>query len=121
MADIVQVLAQAKRSVFSKPGKPDFVLHEAQCVVLGEEVKVGVLKVNERVAEQVLEEIEIDGKKVRVLSAGAYELEYGLGVAWDDKELGGVLKSIRRLPGGGNQALAALAAARPVKAAEASK
>ena len=111
MADMIQVLAQAKRSEFKQKNGSLFVLHEAQCVVIGEEVKVGVLKINEKVAAEVLEEKEIDGKKVHVLPAGAYELEYGLGVAWDDKELGGVLKSIKRL-GTGNAALAALGQAK---------
>jgi hypothetical protein len=115
MADMIQVLVQAKRSVFKQKNGTDFVLHEAQCVALGEEVKVGVLKINDRVAKDVLVDGEIDGKEVKVLPAGAYELEYGLGVAWDDKEFGGVLKSIRRLPGSGNAALAALGSARPVK------
>lgn len=111
MLDMIQVLAQAKRSVFKQKNGTDFVLHEAQCVVLGDEVKVGVLKINERVASEVLADGEIDGKPVKVLPAGAYELEYGLGVAWDDKELGGVLKSIKRV-GNGNAALAALGQAK---------
>lgn len=110
MSDVIQVLAQAKRSVFKMKNGNDFVMHEAQCVVLGDEVKVGVLKINDRVATDngVLVEVEIDGKKVHVLPAGAYELDYSLGVSWDDKELGGVLKSVRRVAGAGNPVLAAL-------------
>lgn len=113
MADMIQVLAYAKRSVF-KTKNGDFVMHEAQCVVLGAEVKVGVLKINDKVATEagILVQHEVDGKTVGLIPPGAYECEYGLGVAWDSKELGGILKSIRRA-GAGNAALAALGQAAP--------
>lgn len=112
----VQILAQGARRSF-KEGK--FVMHECQCVVLGEAVQVGVLKINDKVAEPILVEAIVDGQKVRVVPAGGYELEYGLGVSWDSKELGGQLKSIVRT-GAGNKALAsfdhaAVAPAAPVK------
>lgn len=110
MPDTVQILTQARRNVFKQKNGGDFVLHEAQCVVLGDDVKVGVLKINDRIASEcgVLTEVEVDGKKVNVIAPGAYQLEYGLGVAWDDKEIGGVLRNIKRV-GSGNAALAAMA------------
>lgn len=139
MADLIQVLAQGKRSVFAgKNGKPPTVVHECQCAVLGEELKVGVWRIYERQAAGILTEgmapaLDEKGQKVldeqgqpkmekaQVIAPGSYELEYGLGVGWDDKEFGGVLKSVRRVPGAGNSALAGLGAARPVAAREPAK
>lgn len=106
----VQILAQGSRRSF-KEGK--FVMHECQCVVLGEAVQVGVLKINDKIADPILVEAVVDGVKVRVVPAGGYELEYGLGISWDTKELGGHLKSIVRT-GKGNQALASLNQENPV-------
>lgn len=104
MKATVQILAQGLRRSF-KEGK--FIMHECQCVVLGDAVQVGVLKINDKVAEGILVEATVDGQKVRVVPAGGYELEYGLGIGWDDKELKGQLKSITRV-GKGNAALAGL-------------
>lgn len=114
----VQILAQGNRRSF-KEGK--FIMHECQCVVLGENVQVGVLKISEKVAEPagILQEATVDGQKIRVVPAGAYELEYGLGISWDTKELGGQLKSIARV-GAGNSLLAALGGQAPVTAPAAS-
>jgi len=111
----VQILAQGNRRSF-KEGK--FIMHECQCVVLGADVQVGVLKISEKVAEPagILVEAIVDGQKIRVVPAGGYELEDGLGISWDTKELGGQLKSIIRT-GAGNPVLAALGQeAKPVKA-----
>lgn len=122
MKGLVQVLAQGRRRSFQE-GK--FVVHECQCVVLGVDVQVGVLRIPERLAGDVLVEgkdqgfdskgqplVDQDGQPAmvpcKVLPAGAYELEYGLGVSWDKKEIGGVLKSIKRVSTGGNALLAAL-------------
>lgn len=105
MKTTVQILADGVRRSF-KEGK--FVMHECQCVVLGEEVLVGVLKINDKTAEPVLVEKMVGDVKLRVIPAGAYELEYGLGIGWDDKELKGQLKSIASL-GRGNSNLASLA------------
>lgn len=109
----VQILAQGVRRSF-KEGK--FIMHECQCVVLGENVQVGVLKISDKVADPagILVEVMVEGQKMRVVPAGAYELEYGLGISWDTKELGGQLKSIARI-GAGNSLLAALGQA-PVTA-----
>lgn len=133
MKATVQVLAQGVRKSF-KDGA--FIQHECQCVVLGDAVEVGVLKVSDRVADPILVQAQVPvvdlrgnpvlddaGKQkietVRVVPAGAYELEYGLGISWDKKELGGVLKSIVRV-GAGNKVLASLEhAATPANAAEA--
>jgi hypothetical protein len=101
----VQILAQGVRRSF-KEGK--YISHECQCVVLGEAVQVGVLKISDKVADPILVEAVVDGQKMRVIPAGVYELEYGLGVSWDTKELGGQLKSIVRV-GKGNPVLAGLA------------
>lgn len=123
----VQILAQGLRKSF-KEGK--FVSHECQCVVLGDAVQVGVLKISDRVAEPILVTATVpmidlkgvpvldeSGKQksevVRVVPAGGYELEYGLGIDWQTKELGGHLKSIVRI-GKGNQALASLGQENPV-------
>ena len=112
MKATVQILAQGVRRSF-KEGK--FIMHECQCVVLGDDVQVGVLKINDKIAENVLCEVEIQGQKVKVIPAGAYELEYGLGIGWDDKELKGQLKSITAV-GAGNSMLANLGkVAQPVK------
>lgn len=100
----IQILAQGVRRSF-KEGK--FVMHECQCVVLGEAVQVGVFKINDKAADAILVEAVVDGQTVRVVPPGAYELEYGLGVHWETKELGGQLKSITRV-GAGNKVLAAL-------------
>jgi hypothetical protein len=100
----VQILAQGVRRSF-KEGK--FIMHECQCVVLGDAVQVGVLKINDKIADAILQEVTIEGQKVRVVPAGGYELEYGLGISWDTKELGGHLKSITRV-GAGNSVLADL-------------
>jgi hypothetical protein len=107
----VQILAQGVRRSF-KEGK--FIMHECQCVVLGEAVQVGVLKINDKVAEAILVETQVDGQKVRVIPPGGYELEYGLGISWDTKELGGHLKSITRT-GAGNKVLSSLGQENPVK------
>ena len=111
----VQILAQGARRSF-KEGK--FVMHECQCVVLGEAVQVGVLKINDKIAEPILVEAVVDGQKIRVVPAGGYELEYGLGISWDTKELGGHLKSITRV-GQGNPVLAGFdqSSVRPAPAA----
>lgn len=117
MKATVQILANSVRSEFpAKDGRKANARHTCQCVVLGDDVKVGVLKVyeNQGGVEEVLTEVEVDGKKVKVIPKGAYELEYGLGIGWDDKELGGVLKSITPA-GRGNPALSGLVAAAPVK------
>lgn len=104
MKATVQILANGKPKK-SKEGK--VFLHECQCVVMGEEVQVGVLKIGDKAAQSVLKEAELNGVKEMVVPPGAYELEYGLGIGWDDKELKGVLKSITPI-GRGNSALAAL-------------
>jgi len=106
MQTTIQILAPSKRRSF-KEGK--YVLHECQCIVLGEEVLVGVLKISEKVAEQLLEEIpDGQGGKTKTIKPGAYELDYGLGIAWDSKELVGQLKEIRYV-GQGNEMLHKLA------------
>jgi len=104
MKATVQILANSVRRSF-KEGK--FIMHECQCVVLGEDVQVGVLKINEKIAEPVIKEIVVEGVSTKTIPAGAYDLEYGLGVGWDDKELKGQLKSITAA-GKGNPMLAAL-------------
>lgn len=115
MKATVQILANSQRSEFlARDGRKANARHTCQCVILGDEVQVGVLKVYENVAESVLREFEVDGKKQLLIPAGAYELEYGLTVGWDDKELKGTLKSITPIVKG-NQVLASLAGA--VKAA----
>lgn len=110
MKATVQILANSVRSEFpAKDGRKANARHTCQCVVLGDDVQVGVFKAYENeVLEPVLKEIEVDGKKVRVIPPGAYELEYGLGIGWDDKEFKGVLKEMRPA-GAGNPFLAALA------------
>lgn len=111
MKATVQILANSQRSEFpAKDGRKANARHTCQCVILGEDVQVGVLKVYENVAEGVLREFEVDGKKQMLIPAGAYELEYGLTVGWDDKELKGTLKSITPI-GKGNQTLAGLVGA----------
>lgn len=115
MKATVQILANSQRSEFApQPGRKANARHTCQCVVLGQEIQVGVLKIYENVAETVLVEVEVEGKKTKVIPAGAYELEYGLAIGWDDKELKGTLKSIIPI-GKGNSMLAALGqAATPV-------
>lgn len=126
MKSTVQILAPSVRRSF-KEGS--YISHECQCVVLGDDVHVGVLKISERAAVDVIVDVVVpgidkdgkpmvgaDGKAVMVTSkaipAGAYELEYGLGISWDKKELGGVLKTIVPV-GKGNAALAALSQVKP--------
>jgi len=114
MKATVQILANSQRSEFpAKDGRKANARHTCQCVVLGDDVQVGVLKIYENVAEAVLKEVEVEGKKVKVIPAGSYDLEYGLGIGWDDKELKGVLKSITAA-GRGNPALAGLGQAAQV-------
>lgn len=114
MKATVQILANSVRSEFpAQNGRKANARHTCQCVVLGDDVQVGVLKIYENTAENVIKEVEVDGKKEKVIPAGAYELEYGLGIGWDDKELKGVLKSITAV-GRGNSSLASLGQASQV-------
>jgi len=109
MKATVQVLANGSPRK-TKEGK--VFLHECQAVVLGEQVLVGILKVWDRLAVEqgILREVLVDGEKMMVVPAGAYELEFGLVVSRDEKEIVGGLKTITPA-GKGNAALAALATA----------
>lgn len=108
MKTTVQILANSQRREFpAQNGRQAAVRHTCQCVVLGDDVLVGVLNIYERMAEAILKEFDVDGKKVKLIPAGAYELEYGLAIGYDDKELKGTLKSIVPV-GAGNPVLASL-------------
>jgi hypothetical protein len=106
MKATVQVLANGNPRK-TKEGK--VFMHECQTVVLGSDVLVGVLKVWDRMATEqgILTDVHVDGVAMQVVPAGAYELEFGLVVSRDEKEIIGGLKSIKRI-GAGNAVLAAL-------------
>ena len=109
MKTTVQVLADsgARRT---KEG--EVFGYECQCVVLNEQVEVGILMIFNRLAEEagILHEKQAEGKTVKYVPAGAYELEYGAAVGWKDRHISGVLKSVRPL-GVGSSFLASMATA----------
>ena len=92
----------------NKEGKP--MIHEVQCALLDGENLVAVLKIWHREFEMLNIGEEItgeDGVKQKVIQPGAYEIEFGIGVGWDDKEVRGIIKSMVPL-GVGNKQLAAI-------------
>lgn len=108
MKATVQILAPSEPVKSKKDGSVMF--HKCQCVVLGENVLVGVLSVGNRLAVEagiLVDQPLPDGGKRQVIPPGAYDLEYGLVIGWDDKELKGGLKSIVAA-GKGNALLGAL-------------
>lgn len=71
-----------------------------QCIVHGEKVEVGVARVPERVLPGYVAKTETaPAVHPEAPIPGDYMFEYGLSIAYDTKELGGVLKSITPLPG----------------------
>lgn len=71
-----------------------------QCIVHGEKIEVGVARVPERVLPGYV--AKTDTTPVVHPDAptpGDYMFEYGLGISYDMKELGGVLKSITPVAG----------------------
>jgi len=111
MKTTVQVLSNSHRVDYpAKDGRKANAKHTCQVIVLSEEVKVGVLSVYDNLVEGITQEFEVGGVKKKLIPAGAYELEYGLTIGWDDKELKGVLKTMTPA-GKGNPMLAAIGAA----------
>lgn len=121
MKATVQVLANSTRVDYpAKDGRKANAKHTCQVIVLNEEVKVGVLNVYDNLVENITQEFDVNGVKKKLIPAGAYELEYGLTIGWDDKELKGVLKTMTPA-GKGNPMLAAIAAAMDAQKAQASQ
>ena len=106
MQSVVQVLSNA---LPRKSKEGEIFGYEAQVIILGSQLEVGVLMIFHKLAEEcgILREIVIDGQKMSVVPPGAYSLEYGLSVGWKDRKVTGSLKSIK-YQGAGNGSLAAL-------------
>lgn len=81
----VQIIASERREAVYEGGKKS-ISYNCQCVVFGEKMEVGVLRVSHALAEPILRDDQ--------LQPGIYELEYGLVVSFKDRSVQGQLKSI---------------------------
>jgi hypothetical protein len=81
----IQILAAERRENVYE-GNRRSVTYNCQCVVYGEKIEVGTLRVSLALVEPWLKDDQ--------LPPGWYELEYGLAVSFQDRSIGGRLKSI---------------------------
>jgi hypothetical protein len=81
----VQIIATERRENVYEGGRKS-ISYNCQCVVFGEKMEVGVLRISHALAEPWLKDDQ--------LPPGIYELEYGLAVSFKDRSVGGQLKSI---------------------------
>ena len=108
----VQVLSSRPVAYSKGERKGEVFAHQCECFAIEPVQGIGVLMVNTRLAEPLLQEvdtIDVNGNRIRQkqIPAGLYELEYGLAIGFQDKELRGSLKSIQPA-GKGNSLLSAL-------------
>lgn len=101
----VQIIATERREAVYEGGKKS-ISYNCQCVVFGEKMEVGVLRVSHALAEPLLRDDQ--------LPPGMYELEYGLVVSFKDRSVQGQLKSIAMASDGKNSPIGRID--NPVKA-----
>lgn len=111
----VQILSSRPLAYSKGERKGEIFGHQCECFAVDPIQGVGVLMVNTRLAEPLLQEVEVidaAGNKIKQkqIPAGLYELEYGLSIGFQDKELRGTLKSIQSA-GRGNNVLSMLSQA----------
>lgn len=91
--------AQKDKKTGAATGHVSRTFH-CQCIVHGEKVEVGVARVPERVLPGYVAKSETSPVvHPEAPTPGDYMFEYGLQIAYDTKELGGVLKSITPMSG----------------------
>jgi hypothetical protein len=81
----VQIIATERRE-FTNERRITSVTYFCQCVVFGERVEVGVLRVSGALAAPFLKDEQFP--------PGMYELEYGLAISFQDRSIGGRLIGI---------------------------
>lgn len=111
----VQVLLSRPVAYSKGERKGEVFAHQCECLAIEPIQGVGVLMVNTKLAEPLLKEVDTvdaDGNRIKQkqIPAGLYELEYGLSIGFQDKELRGALKSIQPA-GKGNSVLSMLSEA----------
>ena len=111
----VQILSSRPVAYAKGDRKGEVFGHQCECFAIEPVQGVGVLMVNAKLAEPLLQEVDtVDASGNRIkqkqIPTGLYELEYGLTIGFQDKELRGSLKSIQPA-GKGNNVLSMLSAA----------
>jgi len=107
----VTILASEPREFTNKSGKKTTTFI-CQCIVHGDKVEVGVLRLRESLVPGYVE-----GQAPVTPMPGDYLAEFGLQVAWDSKELGGTLKAFTPMNGSSaGRAVADVVAGKETKA-----
>lgn len=106
----VTLLASEAREFTNKSGKKTTTFI-CQCIVHGDKVEVGVLRLRETLVPGY-----VDGQPPVAPTPGDYLAEFGLQIDWQTKELGGALKALTPMSVSAGKSVADVVAGKDLKA-----